>query len=119
VLIIDDERPVVESLAVALGDDHDVTAIGSAADARALIASGERFDVVLCDLVMPGETGMQLFEHVQKSYPTLAPRFVFMSGGAFLPEAERFLQRVPNPRIDKPFDVAAMRRLVDRMLDQV
>jgi PAS domain S-box-containing protein len=118
VLIIDDERPVVDSLAVALGDEHDVTAIGSAAEARALFEAGERFDVVLCDLVMPGETGMSLFEHVKKTCPLLAPRFVFMSGGAFLPEAERFLQQLSNPRIDKPFDVAAMRRLVDRMLEE-
>jgi DNA-binding NtrC family response regulator len=67
---------------------------------------------------MPGETGMSLFEHVKKTCPLLAPRFVFMSGGAFLPEAERFLQQLSNPRIDKPFDVATMRRLVDRMLEE-
>jgi DNA-binding NtrC family response regulator len=108
---------VVDSLAVALGDEHDVVALGSAAEARVLIEAGEHFDVVLCDLVMPGETGMHLFEHVQKTRPLLATRFVFMSGGSFLPEADRFLQRVDNARIDKPFDVAAMRRLVDRMLE--
>ncbi len=116
VLLVDDERAVIDSLAAALGDDHEVIAFGNAADARKRIESGEHFDVVLCDLVMPGETGMQLFEHVRRTRPELAPRFAFMSGGAFLPEADRFLQKVDNPRIDKPFDVAAVRRLVDGLL---
>ncbi|MFI5307452.1 MAG: PAS domain S-box protein [Polyangiales bacterium] len=118
VLLIDDERAVVESLAAALGKDHEVVTVGSAAAARSLLEGDDRFDVVLCDLVMPGETGMQLFEHVRASKPVLAARFVFMSGGAFLPEADKFLQAVDNPHIDKPFDVIAMRRLVDRMLEK-
>jgi PAS domain S-box-containing protein len=116
VLLIDDERAVVESLAAALAEDHEVVMVGSAAEARTLLERDDRFDIVLCDLVMPGETGMQLFEHVRASKPRLAARFVFMSGGAFLPEADKFLQTVENPHIDKPFDVSAMRRLVDRML---
>jgi DNA-binding NtrC family response regulator len=108
---------VAESLAIALREMHEVMTVGSAAEARARFAAGEAFDVVLCDLVMPGESGMHLFEHVRETYPDLAPRFAFMTGGAFLPEAERFLQSVDNPRIEKPFDVASMRRLVERMLE--
>ncbi len=117
ILVIDDERAVAESLAIALREMHDVITVGSAAEARARFAAGEVFDAVLCDLVMPGESGMQLFQHVHETHPELAPRFAFMTGGAFLPEAERFLRTVDNPRIEKPFDVASMRRLVDRMLE--
>jgi PAS domain S-box-containing protein len=116
VLLIDDERAVAESLALALSEDHDVVTVGSAAEARKRIASGDRFDVVLCDLVMPGESGMQLFEHVRASWPDLARRFAFMTGGAFLPETDRFLQEIDNPRIEKPFDIEAVRSLVDRLL---
>lgn len=117
VLLIDDERAVGESLAIALREEHDVVTLTSAAEARACFAAGEHFDAVLCDLVMPGETGMQLFQYVRDSHPELARRFAFMTGGAFLPEAERFLCQVDNPRIEKPFDVAAVRALVARMLD--
>jgi PAS domain S-box-containing protein len=116
VLVIDDERAVAQSLAIALRDEHDVITLGSAAEARARFEAGERFDVVLCDLVMPGETGMHLYQHVRQTQPDLARRFAFMTGGAFLPETERFLRQVENPRIEKPFDVAAIRRLVDRLL---
>ena len=94
------------------------SALGSAAEARARFEAGEHFDVIMCDLVMPGETGMHLFQHVRETRPELARRFAFMTGGAFLPEAERFLGQVDNPRIEKPFDVATMRRLVDRLLGE-
>jgi PAS domain S-box-containing protein len=119
VLLIDDERAVAEALAMALSDHHEVLVAFSAAEARGLFASGETFDVVLCDLVMPQETGMQLFEHVRVAHPEQARRFAFMSGGAFLPEAERFLQQVENPSIEKPFDVNGVRSLVRAMIEGV
>jgi CheY-like chemotaxis protein len=118
ILVIDDERAVAESLAAALREEHDVVSVGSAREARGLLAVGQHFDVALCDLLMPEESGMLLYEHVQRERPELAARFIFMSGGAFLPEAERFLSRISNPRIDKPFEVAAVRRLVDQMLER-
>jgi DNA-binding NtrC family response regulator len=116
VLLIDDERAVAEALAMALSDNHEVLALFSAAQARAVLDADQAFDVVLCDLVMPQETGMQLFDYVRGSYPELSRRFVFMTGGAFLPEADRFLQQVENVRIDKPFDITAVRALVRGMI---
>jgi PAS domain S-box-containing protein len=118
VLLIDDEPAVAEAMAMALSDQHDVVTVMSAAQARELIAAGEHFDVVLCDLVMPGETGMTLYEHVRKTRPELAPRFAFITGGSFLPETDRFLQTVDNLRIDKPFDVKALLLLIHRMLER-
>lgn len=118
VLLIDDEPAVAEAMAMALSEHHEVLAIGSAAEARKLIEAGEAFDVVLCDLVMPGETGMHLFEHVRRTRPELTSRFAFMTGGAFLPEADRFLQSVDNLRIEKPFDGKSLQVLVGRVLER-
>ena len=73
---------------------------------------GERFDAILCDLMMPVMSGMELFEHVSTSMPELVERIVFVSGGAFTPEAKAFLERVPNARIDKPFQSMNVRALV-------
>ena len=41
---------------------------------------------------------------------------VFLTGGAFTPAARAFLERVPNPRMDKPFDPGALRELVGQLL---
>jgi CheY-like chemotaxis protein len=76
------------------------------------LVAGEEFDTVLCDLMMPDLSGMELYERVAAVRPDVAERFVFITGGAFTPRARAFLDRVPNARIDKPFDAANVRSLV-------
>jgi DNA-binding NtrC family response regulator len=113
-LIVDDERAVAMSLAEALRDDCDVFTAKSAAEARAAIGAGPSFDLILCDLGMPEESGMQLFADVSKANPELRTRFAFMTGGTLDAETARVLGRLDNPCIDKPFDVEAVRRLLTR-----
>jgi hypothetical protein len=57
---------------------------------------------------------MDLFEAVRLNRPGIERRLVFMTGGAFTPEAARFLERVPNGRVEKPFDLARVSRLLRR-----
>jgi CheY-like chemotaxis protein len=72
----------------------------------------ERFDVVLCDIVMPVMNGVALYEEIALAFPAQADRFVFISGGAFTPAAKSFLARVPNARLEKPFDSSHLRAMV-------
>ncbi|TMB29249.1 MAG: response regulator, partial [Deltaproteobacteria bacterium] len=58
VLVVDDEPMVGSSIRRLLGRDHDVVVVQSGKDAVAKIAAGERYDVILCDLLMPEMTGM-------------------------------------------------------------
>ncbi len=116
VLVVDDERAVADSLRFALKDDHEVDTATTSKDARAALDSGTDYDVVLCDLVMPVESGMELHAYVRERYPILAQRFVFMTGGAFTPRAEKFLRETQNPRIEKPFELEALRDLIDSMV---
>jgi CheY-like chemotaxis protein len=76
------------------------------------LVGGETFDVILCDLMMPDIPGMEVFAKVKEARPDLRDRFVFMTGGAFTPEARSFLEHVPNARIEKPFDVQSLRALI-------
>ncbi len=115
VLLIDDERAVVASLSAAL-DDHKVVSCAKASDARELLDRGDTFDVILCDLMLRGETGMDLYRHATAQRPELRERFVFMTGGAYLPEAQEFLERVGCPYLEKPFELAALRRVFDQLL---
>jgi signal transduction histidine kinase len=111
-LVIDDESAITNSIAYALSDEHEVVTCGSAADALRLLRQRSDFDIVLCDLVMPDQDGPALFQQVCAELPELAPRFVFMTGGASLPHAERFLADVPNARMEKPFELSALRKLL-------
>jgi len=114
VLVIDDDPGVVSALRLMLEGEHEVTTVASGREALRLLLSEPPFDVVFCDLMMPGVSGMDLFEAVRLNRPGIERRLVFMTGGAFTPEAARFLERVPNGRVEKPFDLARVSRLLRR-----
>jgi CheY-like chemotaxis protein len=118
VLVVDDEVILGRSVKRMLSRDHDVTVTTSAQDALQLFSSGQRFDVILCDLMMPVMTGMEFFEELRKRAPEQAERMVFVTGGAFTERARQFLEQTPNPRLEKPFDNQALRALVQRLCDR-
>jgi CheY-like chemotaxis protein len=90
-----------------------VQTVGRAEDALAKLRAGEQYDVILCDLMMPQVTGMDLHATLSRERPDLVGRMIFMTGGAFTLRARQFLDGVPNPRIEKPFDAQLLRALVD------
>jgi DNA-binding NtrC family response regulator len=112
VLVIDDEVIVGQAVKRILAR-HDVIAVEGAGEALALLGRGDRFDVVLCDLIMPEATGMDFLAEVQRTYPKVADRVVFMTGGAFTPAARAFVDRVKNPCLAKPFNLQRLCDLVD------
>jgi PAS domain S-box-containing protein len=114
VLVVDDEPIIARRLADILVE-HDVVVVTSGREAITRLRE-ERFDVVFCDLMMSDVTGMQVFEDLTGRDPTLASRFIFMTAGAYTPSARAFLDRVPNPRLDKPFYEDQVRRLLELVM---
>lgn len=115
VLVIEDE-PALGRVLQRLLAPHRVTVVTRASEALGRVAAGESFDLILCDLMMPEMTGMDFHAELSRSFPAVAARVVFMSGGAFTPGAREFLERTPNRRIDKPIDTARLRQLVEEAL---
>jgi CheY-like chemotaxis protein len=113
ILVIDDEPMVARSLGRVLEQDHDVTIVLDAGDAHQRVVGGERFDVILCDLMMPKMTGMDLHAELLRAVPEQAALMVFLTGGAFTPHARAFLEGVPNHRLHKPFDTQELRSFVN------
>src|SRR5579883_321085 len=114
VLVIDDERLVGEAIARSLAEDSDVEVVTDAEQALARISGGKPYDVVLCDLMMPVMTGMDLYAEIVRTAPKLAGRIVFMTGGAFTARARAFLESVVNPCLEKPLDMSKLRSIVAR-----
>jgi CheY-like chemotaxis protein len=112
VLVVDDEPLIGESVRRALVD-HDVAVAHSGADAIMMCERSD-YDLVLCDLMMPGLSGIDVFETVRARRPELAGRFVFMTGGAFTPKARSFLERHEGESLSKPFALKELRALVAR-----
>jgi signal transduction histidine kinase/CheY-like chemotaxis protein len=116
VLVLDDEPLVLNAVRRTLAREHDVVGETSARAALARIDRGERFDVVVCDLMMPDMCGAEFHGFLAASRPELAARTVFLTGGAFTAAARAFVERVPNPCLEKPFDAEALLAQVGAML---
>lgn len=112
VLVVDDEERLAETIKMALSPPHHVDVCTRSRDVLAWLQEGRDYDVVLCDLMMPDLSGPDLFERVKETRPELASRFVFLTGGAFTPRTREFLHDVPNPRLEKPFDLEALEQIV-------
>lgn len=113
VLIVDDEERLATTLKLALTPHHDVDVATRGQQALdLLIAQGDDYDVILCDLMLPDVSGVDVYLEATRANEALAPRFVFLTGGAFQDRARDFLQSVPNTRLDKPFELRALEELI-------
>jgi CheY-like chemotaxis protein len=83
----------------------------SGSDALNLIEKGEPFDLILCDVLMPGMSGLELFHRVHATAPAVAKAFVFVTGGA-PPEIEARLQATGVRCLEKPLDLDELRRIL-------
>ena len=116
ILVVDDEAPVAALIRRALAREHEVQVLTSATEAFRRLDGGERYDLILCDLMMPVMTGMELHAELTRAVPDQAACIIFLTGGAFTPGARTFLDQVPNPRLEKPFQIQALRCLVNERL---
>jgi CheY-like chemotaxis protein len=71
------------------------------------------YDLILTDLKMPGMDGRELYDYVVSMNRALADRMIFMTGYALSPDMQVFLENSGNRHIEKPFDINALRELID------
>lgn len=112
ILVIDDEEMIGLILRRAL-KAHEVTVQTNAQTAFAEIGAGARYDAILCDLMMPGMSGIDFHRTLMAWYPDQAAAMMFLTGGAYTRETAAFLESVPNAQLTKPFDVVKLRAAVN------
>ncbi|MFH1808080.1 MAG: ATP-binding protein [Pseudomonadota bacterium] len=116
ILVVDDDplmRSVIQRL---LGPVHDVVTVDSGQAAIDLLERDSDFGVVLCDVMMPSVTGVDVFERITRKHPSLVNRFLFMTGGIFTPHTRESLQLIQRPTIEKPFQAQKLRELIAAVL---
>lgn len=116
VLVIDDDPTVARVVVRVLSADHEVEAETNGARALERLLAGEKFDVIICDLMMPEVTGMDLHEKLARRFPKEAAKMVFLTGGAFTARSHGFLDSVPNERLEKPFEARQLRAFIDGLI---
>jgi len=117
ILVVDDE-PVIARLIQKALVEHDVTTAGDGREAVALMGENA-YDVILCDLIMPEMTGMDVYRAALQRATPMNDRIVFMTGGAFTQRARDFLESVPNLRIEKPFELGHLERTIYEAADLI
>ncbi|WAS86371.1 MULTISPECIES: ATP-binding protein [unclassified Corallococcus] len=117
VLIVDDEPRLAQSMRLLLEPGHEVVTVTRGEDALEKVAAGASFDVVLCDLQMPGMDGIAVYRRLQQQAPELAARVVFISGGASSPEARAFLETVAQRVLEKPVRPDVLLSTVEEVLE--
>jgi CheY-like chemotaxis protein len=111
-LVVDDEADLAEALAELLTDErYRVDVAASGRQARAMLKDSA-YDVILSDLRMPDMDGPALYDWLEAEHPELTGRIAFVTGDTLGPSAARFLEGVNRPVLEKPFDVAGLRRVL-------
>ncbi len=116
ILVADDDRAIRTVLTQALGRlGHDVRTTGNAATLWRWVEEGEG-DLVITDVVMPDENGLDLVPRIRKLRPDL--RIIVMSAQTTLLTAVKATERGAFEYLPKPFDLKALVNSVDRALAQ-
>jgi CheY-like chemotaxis protein len=119
ILVVDDEPMIGSAMRRILRRDHDVSVATSGMQGKEILEKDPSFDLILCDLMMPDISGMDLHAWLEERNPKLAQKMVFVTGGAFTPVAKEFLQRVDNLRLEKPFDPKDLKAIIADLLCRV
>jgi PAS domain S-box-containing protein len=102
-LVVDDEPILLDALTRSLDGHYATDRATGAQAALELLALGNEYDLILCDLMMPNMTGMDLFRELEQRFPATAHRIAFMTGGAFTLSAQEFVSTPGRRVLEKPF----------------
>jgi signal transduction histidine kinase len=115
VLLVEDEPLLRRAIVAGLPREWSVVEAADGRQGRDRLFE-QPWDCVVCDVMLPDVTSERLWSTALDRDPELARRFVFVTGGAYTPEARRFVERVPNVVLEKPFRMAELRRIIDGVL---
>lgn len=118
VLIVDDEAPIRIALRrYFTRRGWAVQEAGDVDEAAALLRHDPRpeFDAVICDLTMPGRSGTELHDLLERERPDLHRRLILTTGDAASPEATALRARSARPVVQKPFEFAELAALIEAL----
>jgi CheY-like chemotaxis protein len=116
ILLVDDDSMLCRAVERMLRP-YVATMVNGAREALEALEKGT-FDLILCDVMMPGMSGPELFHALGNINPSMQRRIMFMTGG-MLEHVEPMMKGVPNKLIEKPFSRAELKLAVDEMLAQL
>jgi CheY-like chemotaxis protein len=116
ILIVEDEELVVDLIKGVLEQDN-ITIDNARDGEEALVKTGSgNYDLIVCDIKMPGMSGIAFYDKIKELKPRLAEKVIFITGD---PSSETmdFINMTGNEYITKPFKVEKFRSCVYEFLN--
>lgn len=116
VLVVDDEAPVAELIARLLRDEGWTVEVCRDGALALELITHNTYDLIICDVRMPGMSGNELFAELKQRAPHLARRVLFISGDTASRSTRDFLERSGVHYIEKPFEASEFLATVRQFL---
>jgi PAS domain S-box-containing protein len=118
ILVVDDEPMLLKLIHRTLSPEHDVLPMQSSVQALQFLKKHPEIDLILCDVMMPEMSGMELYECAMDECPEMISKFVFMTAGTFSDKADEFLSSIANQHLEKPFQPDQLRTYIREIVAQ-
>lgn len=118
ILVVEDEAAIGEICAKVLtseGLEVDIAADGKAAEDKLQEIC---YDSVLIDIRIPGMSGKELYQSINKKHPKLANRVILTTGDVVSPATQSFLEQAARPFLLKPFTPDELKTIVRETLQK-
>jgi CheY-like chemotaxis protein/anti-sigma regulatory factor (Ser/Thr protein kinase) len=118
VLVVEDEPTVARLIADVLEDEG--MRVDVLLDGRVALdlAARESYDLVICDMKMPGLDGQHFYKSLERTGNQLRERFLFVTGDVMGAQTREFLERNRLPHLAKPFRVEELTEKVHAVLQR-
>jgi PAS domain S-box-containing protein len=120
IMVVDDELPVrtlLEKVLAPMG--YSIETINDADTVLNRLKAGEKYDVILLDIRMPGMSGTELYTHILETVPTLKGRIIIITGDVMGLDIKDFLTKNNLPSLAKPFDIKLLKEIIDKIIKVV
>ncbi|MGA7728804.1 MAG: PAS domain S-box protein [Dehalococcoidales bacterium] len=120
IMVIDDELPVrtlLEKVLTPMG--YSIETVDDADTVLNRLKAGEKYDVILLDIRMPGMSGTELYTHILEKAPELKGRIIIITGDVMGLDIKEFLTKHNLPSLSKPFDIKLLKEIIDKIIKGV
>jgi DNA-binding NtrC family response regulator len=115
ILLVDDDKQLASALQWILADANFLVDVAFDGDEALLKVKAHDYDAVICDLKMPQLRGDRFYLQAKETRPTLADRFIFITGYATDPNIRQFLIENEVKFLVKPFPIKGLISCVEEM----
>ena len=116
ILVVDDDQQLASALQWILADENFLVDVAFDGEEALLKVKAHEYDAVICDLKMPRLRGDEFYLKAREMRPTLADRFIFITGFATDSNIALFLNKHDVKYLVKPFPVEGLINCVKEML---